>query len=249
MNTVMITRVDETQWQARAGELIVGHGDVSARPDGRHFVSIDVWDDAAFDPLAGAMLAALPTPLHTLVAGDDPELASRWEQAGFAPERREWEYVLATGAAPAAPAGVTVLPAGTAEERELRRLDQAVRAEVEADRGWHTMPAEVRPGPPGDTLIDPSLYAVAVHGGEYAGLIRVVRSRKGTARIGLLAVREAHRRQGLGRALLAHALGDLHRTGVTTAWAEIDETNTAATALFEHFGAERSDHVLHLVRR
>ncbi|MFG2819110.1 GNAT family N-acetyltransferase [Kitasatospora sp. NPDC048365] len=251
MNTTFtVTRVDETRWQARAGDLVVGHGDLSPRPDGRRFVSIDVWDDAAFAPLADAMLTALPGPLRTVVAGDDGDLTSRWERAGFAPERREWEYLLPTAGTPRRPAAedVTILPAGTADEAELRALDRAVRAEVEAGPGWHTMPAELRSGPPGDTLVDPSLYAVAVHRGRYAGLVRVVRVR-GRARIGLLAVRTAHQRHGIGRSLLAHALHTLHDAGVPTAWAEVDRSNAAATALFESLGAERAGHTLQLVRR
>ncbi|QKW23431.1 GNAT family N-acetyltransferase [Kitasatospora sp. NA04385] len=249
MNTVQITRVDETQWQALADDVVVGRGDVSARPDGRRFVSIDVWDDAAFAPLATAMLAALPTPLRTLLAGDDTGPLAHWERAGFVPERREWEYLLSTAADLPEPApGVTVLPAGTADEAELRLLDREIRAEVEAGSGWHTMPAEVRPCPPGDTLIDPSLYAVAVHEGRYAGLVRVVRPRgRGPARIGLLAVRAAHQRHGLGRSLLAHALRALHESGTTTARAEVDQSRTAAVTLLEGFGAERTGHLLHLV--
>ncbi|MFJ5231094.1 GNAT family N-acetyltransferase [Kitasatospora sp. NPDC088391] len=248
---MIIERVDETQWQALAGGAVVGSGDVSTRPDGRRFVSIDVWDDAAFALLAEAMVAALPAPLHTLVGGEDAELTARWERAGFVPERREWEYSLGTGAfggAAEAARGVTVLPAGTADEARLRELDGAVRGEVEAERGWHTMPAELRCGPPGDTLVDPSLYAVAVRDGEYAGLVRVVRGR-GPARIGLLAVRAEHRGRGVGAALLGHALSELDGAGVSRAWAEVDQSNSAATALFERFGAERAGHTLQLVRR
>jgi hypothetical protein len=42
MNTGAITRVAETQSQAVADDRITGHGDVSHRPDGRLFISIDV---------------------------------------------------------------------------------------------------------------------------------------------------------------------------------------------------------------
>ncbi|MFG2695880.1 GNAT family N-acetyltransferase [Kitasatospora sp. NPDC048407] len=251
MNTVMISRVDEAQWQAVADERIVGHGDVSERPDGRLFVSIDVWQDEAFDPLAEAMLGELSgAVLHTLVGGEDAELASRWERAGFAVGRREWEYLLPTrtDGGGQVPEGVTILPAGTADEGLLRELDREVRAQVEAEVGWHTMPVELRSGPAGDTLVDPSLYAVALVSGQYAGLIRVV-SRGRRARIGLLAVRAEYRRRGAGRALLGHALAALDEAGIESAWTEIDQANTAATTLFEHFGARRTGHLAELVRR
>ncbi|MGW4378746.1 GNAT family N-acetyltransferase [Kitasatospora sp. NPDC004531] len=250
MNTVMINRVDETQWQAVADEQIVGRGDVSHRPDGRLFLSIDVWQGQAFDPLAAAMLGELPgAVLHTLVGGEDAETTARWERVGFAVQRREWEYLLPTRTAVAPlPEGVRILPAGTADERLLRALDTDVRAQVEAAVGWHTMPAELRPCPPGDTLIDPSLYAVAEVDGRYAGLIRVV-SRGRRARIGLLAVRAELRRRGAGRALLGHALATLAEAGIDTAWTEIDQANSAATTLFEQLGARRTGHLAELVRR
>src|SRR5690554_4896569 len=96
-------------------------------------------------------------------------------------------------------------PRNTPTKLCVKTPQHTVRPEVEAGPGWHTMPAELRSGPPGDTLVDPSLYAVAVHRGRYAGLVRVVRVRE-RARIGLLAVRAAHQRHGVGRSLLTHAL-------------------------------------------
>ncbi|MEU9404076.1 GNAT family N-acetyltransferase [Streptomyces sp. NPDC048242] len=249
MDTVTITRVAEARWEAVDEGRIIGHGDLSHRPDGRLFISIDVWQDAAFDRLAAAMLADLTEPLHTLVGEDDHALKSTWERLGFALGRREREYVLSTESVgmPQLPGGVTILPGGEAGEGSLRALDRAIRAEVEATVGWHTMPAEVRPRPAGDTLVDPSKYAVAVRDGVYAGLIRVVPVRS-RARIGLLAVRADQRRHGIGRALLTHALGALHRDGIGSAWAEVDETNMAAITLVEGVGARQSGSYLELVR-
>ncbi|MGW2858746.1 GNAT family N-acetyltransferase [Streptomyces sp. NPDC001205] len=253
MNTV-ITRVATTQWEAVADHRVVGRGDVSHRPDGRLFVSIDVWQDAVFDQLATVMLAELPQPLHTVVGEGDDGLKASWERLGFTLGRREQEYVLPTDpretglGAPRPPAGVTLLAAGEADEELLRVLDRAIREEVEATVGWHTMPAEVLPRPAGCTLVDPSKYATAVRDGEYIGLVRVVPVRR-RARIGLLAVRADQRGQGIGRALLAHALGALHRDQITSAWAEVDESNAAASALVEGAGARRSSGYLELVRR
>lgn len=253
MNTVTITRVAANQWEAVTDDHIVGQGDISRRPDGRLFLSIDVWQDAVFDQLAAAMLADLPAPLHTLVDEADHDLKARWERLGFTVGRREWEYVLPTGSpetgpgAPGLPAEVTILPAGTADESLLRTLDRTIRAEVDATVGWRTMPAEVLRGPAGDTLVDPSKYAVAVRGGEYVGLVRVVPVRS-RARVGLIAIRAEHRRQGIGRALLTHALDALHRDGIGSAWAEVDESNTAAIALVEGVGARRSGSYLELTR-
>ncbi|MGW6916885.1 GNAT family N-acetyltransferase [Kitasatospora sp. NPDC054939] len=252
MNSVLVTRVTETQWQAVSDDRIVGHGDVSQRPDGRRFVSIDVWQDAAFGRLAETILADLPTPLHTLVGEADLDLRSRWERAGFAVGRREWEYVLPTdprdtGLDAPPPAGVTILPGTEAGEVRLRALDAEIRAEVGAAAGWQTMPAEVLPVPAGALPVDPSTYTVAVRDGRYAGLVRVVPVPR-RARIGLVAVRADQQRRGIGRALLAHALGALHRAGTSSAWAEADTSNTAAIALLEGCGAQRTGSTLELVR-
>lgn len=251
-DAVMITRVADRQWHALDDDLVVGRGHAAHRPDGRLFVSIDAWHDTAFDRLVEAMLAELPTPLHTVVDEADTELTAAWQRAGFTIRRREWECVVPTDprvtglAEVLPPSGVTIVPAGQADEGLLRAVDRAIRDEVEASVGWQSMPAEVIPLPAGDTIVDPSKYAVAAAPDRYLGLIRVVTVRR--PRIGLLAVRAEERRRGIGRALLAHALGTLHRSGHTEAWAEVQESNQAASALFEGVGTRRVGSNLELVR-
>lgn len=247
-----VTRVADGQWHALDQDLVAGRAHAARRPDGRMFVSIDAWHDAAFDQLAAAMLAELPAPLHTLVGESDLELTA-WERFGFTVRRREWELAVPTDPAVAGieaslpPPGVRIVPAGKADDDRLRALDRAIRAEVEARVGWHTMPAEVRPRAAEDTIVDPSLYAVAAAGEQYLGLVRVVRAGR-RARIGLIAVQAQERRRGIGRALLAHALATLHHDGFASAWAEVDESNTAASALFEGVGGRRTNSNLELAR-
>ncbi|NIH84420.1 GNAT family N-acetyltransferase [Amycolatopsis granulosa] len=251
---VEITRIGPGAWHALDDGRIAGRGEATTRPDGRVFLSVDAWHRPVFDRLARAMLAALPEPLHTVVDETDHELLTAWRQAGLRIRRREWHYLVPTDpgiTGPAAPPpGVTIVPAGSAEDDPLRELDRVVRGEVEATVGWPAMPAEVVPRPGGDTVGDPAKYAVAAEDGEYGeyvGLVRVVRVTR-LPRIGLIAVRTARQRRGIGRALLTHALGVLHHAGIETASAEVNEANAAATALFESIGARRADSTVELVR-
>lgn len=252
-DAVTITRVADGQWHALHDDLVVGRGYAAHRPDGRLFVAVDAWHDAAFDRLAEAMPAELPAPLYTVVDEADVELADGWRRAGFTVRRRELEYVVPTDPQVTGlgevlpPSGVTIVPAGQADERLLRAVDRAIRDEVEATVGWRSMPAEVLPHAEGDTIVDPSKYAVATAEGRYLGLIRVVTVTR-RPRIGLVAVRAAEQRRGIARALLAHALGTLHGSGFATAWAEVHESNEAASALFEGIGAQPVNSNLELVR-
>ncbi|MEU7866560.1 GNAT family N-acetyltransferase [Dactylosporangium sp. NPDC049140] len=244
MDTLLITQVAERQWHALADDLVVGRGDASPRPDGRLFLSIDAWHDPVFERLAAVMLAALPRPLHTVVDEADLDLTARWRQAGLTVRRREWEYVMASGAAPVpSPRGVTTLPPGTAQVRPLRRLDRAIRAEIESSVGWDQMPAAVLSRP-----LDPARYVVATEAGAYAGLARLALLPRHT-RIGLIAVRAGHRRRGIARALLAEVRRATHERGVATVSAEVHEANAAAIALVEGAGAHRQGSNLELVIR
>ncbi|MEU0796263.1 GNAT family N-acetyltransferase [Amycolatopsis sp. NPDC005961] len=245
---VVITRIAPGRWHALDDDRVAGRSEATTRPDGRIFVSIDAWHRSVFDQLADAMVAELRGPLHTIVDEPDAELTAGWQRAGFTLRRREWEYSVPTGAGPVlAPPGVTIVPRGSASEGPLRALDRVVRAEVEATVGWQEMPAEVLPHPPGDTVVDPALYAAAADAGEYVGLVRVVQVPR-LPRIGLIAVRADHRRRGIARALLAEVLGSLHAAGIPAASAEVNEANPAATALFEGVGAHRVSSNLELVR-
>jgi ribosomal protein S18 acetylase RimI-like enzyme len=249
-HAVLISRIASGQWHALGDDLVVGRGEASRRPDGRMFVSIDAWHGTAFDRLAEAMLAALPRPLHTVADEADLDLTAGWRRAGFTTRRREWEYAVptdprATGLDSAlAPPDVTITAFGRAEQAPLRALDRTIRDQVEAGPGWQDMPAEILAPP----VLDPSKYAVAAQVGQYVGLLRVTMVTR-QPRIGLIAVRADRQRRGIARALLAHALGALHRIGKETASAEVTESNVAATALFAGVGAWRTGSNLELVLR
>jgi ribosomal protein S18 acetylase RimI-like enzyme len=253
-HAVVITRVAERQWHALEDDQVVGRGDASRRPDGRIFLSIDSWHGPVFDRLADVMLAVLPKPLYTVVDEADVDLTSSWQRAGFTTRRREWEYLVSTGPqitgldSVLPPEGVRIIPAGAAQQAPLGELYNAIRDEVRATIGWESMPAEVLARPDGTPLLDASKYVVAAESDRYVGLVRVV-ARRRQARIGLIAVRADLCRRGIARALLAHVLVSLHRSAIDSAWAEVDESNRAATALFEGLGARRARSNLELVLR
>jgi ribosomal protein S18 acetylase RimI-like enzyme len=94
--SVDVVRVADQHWHALEDDCVVGRGHTTYRPDGRIYVSVDAWHASTFDLLAGAMLAALPRPLHTLVDEADHELTQQWAETGFVRHRREWEYVVPT---------------------------------------------------------------------------------------------------------------------------------------------------------
>lgn len=242
---ITVIRVNPTHWRATAENLVVGQADANERPDGRTFISVDAWTDAAFDQLADRMLSDLDGPLYTVVDDTDPALLAKWKQRGLRPRRREREYLVPTshdavGAALASPpAGVTLVTFGMADETRLRELDRDIRREVDAPSGWSSMPAEVLPRPNGRTVIDPSRYATAARDGRYIGLVRLA-GRPQQLRIGLLAVRADEQRSGVGRILLAVALHAAHERGVDAVCTEVDETNTIAIRLLERFGAKQT---------
>ncbi|WP_163506341.1 GNAT family N-acetyltransferase [Fodinicola acaciae] len=245
-STLVVNRVSARQWHALEDDLVVGRGDVSRRPDGRVFVSVDAWHPAVFDQLAAVLLAELPRPLYTVVDEDDVDLTCGWERAGFVARRREWEYVLATDPrltgldVAVRPPDLTI---GAARERPVHALYRAIREEVDAAVGWQEMPAEVL-----SPLHDVSAYAVATLAGRDVGLVRVAPLTR-RPRVGLIAVLAAYRRRGIARAMLAHALDSLHRNGIQTASADINAANHAALALFEGIGARRAGSNLELVHR
>lgn len=250
---VNVSRLSRMQWRATDHTRVVGQADATERPDGRIFISVDAWNDVAFDRLAAAMLTDLQGPLHTIVDESDSDLLASWKRHGLVPRRTELEFWVptsheaVTGALASPPAGITLVPFGMADGSQLYELDRRIRREVEAASGWHTMPAEVLPRPDRRTVIDPARYAVAERDSRYVGLVRVT-GRPRQPRLGLLAVRSDEQGRGVGRILLAFALHSLREQGIEGATTEVDQTNEIAIRLLEGFGAQHTGTVRELER-
>jgi GNAT superfamily N-acetyltransferase len=253
--TALIVRVAPgVHWHALEDDVVVGRGHALHRADGRAFISIDTWADDVFVAIAGAMTEDLPSPVYTVVAEDDREHLGRWSMLGFRDNRREDEYAIPTApevtglASAVLPTGIQLLGADRVDEDRLRALDQTLRQDVPGYVGWINRPAQFHQMTFENRWFDPTTYLVAVHEGEYVGLVRILGLRR-QPRLGLIGVLPAFRRRGLARALLAAALRPLHERGIATVSAEADESDPASRALFREIGAVRTGGAIELVRR
>jgi ribosomal protein S18 acetylase RimI-like enzyme len=143
---------------------------------------------------------------------------------------------------PVWPEGITLRPFDP--ERDLEAV---ARADGEAFRdhwGYIQRPFEQ------DLLIfrhwlseprfDPTLWFVAVHGAEVAGVSLCdawTDEDPDQGWVGSLAVRRPYRKQGLGLALLRHSFGEFYRRGRKAAGLGVDAQNlTGALRLYEKAG-------------
>ena len=85
--------------------------------------------------------------------------------------------------------------------------------------------------------MDHSLWWLARSGEEVAGVLRGEAPRHGGGFVGMLGVRNAWRKRGIGLALLQHAFREFHRRGYRHASLGVDSENpTGATRLYERAG-------------
>ena len=84
---------------------------------------------------------------------------------------------------------------------------------------------------------DTSLWFVARDGDQIAGYARCEAGRDGGGWIGMIGVRNAWRRRGVGLALLREAFREFHRRGISHVGLGVDADNpTDATRLYERAG-------------
>jgi ribosomal protein S18 acetylase RimI-like enzyme len=252
-----VARLSRTaSWNLVRGADTIANAHAMCRPDGRWFVSIDAWDDAAWAPLTAAMAKDLNCDLHTVVDANDATTLASWGRFGFEVARREIDYVIpvdpgVTGLVNSRlPGGIVLLAADAVDETELRLLDDTLRADVPGSDGWLSDPQEFREYSFDERHFDPATYLVALDdaGPAFAGLVRIwVMPRR--SRLGLIGVTPPYRRRGLARALLAAAFAALHDRGITHVGAEVDATNTASIRLLEQVGGRRTGASLVLIRR
>ena len=171
------------------------------------------------------------------------------EGAGYAVVRHHYRMRVSLGEAgeePSWPEGVTVRPFRPGDERVFYDVHQ----ETFEDHWEHDEPdpydewAHWMLQPP---IFEPELWFVAEEGDEPAGIAICHRrpEQPGVGWVGILGVRRAWRRRGLGQALLMLAFKEFRRRGFPEAGLGVDaESITGATRLYERSGmhvSARSD--------
>jgi len=242
-------------WRALDGDLVAGEVSARLRPDNRCFLYFDTWRGDAYSPLADAVARDLGCDLYVTLEDAEYDALDACAQAGFAVHRRESYYRIPTDPAVTGlagvmlPAGLDILSAAGADITRLRLLDDALRQDLPGSEGWRWDAVEFRAETFGP-FFDPATYLVAVDraSGEYAGLVRIWRSRAGP-RLGLIATLAQYRRCGVARALLSGALAVLAARGATSVVGEVDDTNVASVSLLTGLGARRYGGSVELIRR
>lgn len=226
------------------GGRLVAYADLMLRPG-----SDAAWLDPRVSPggrlddvLAWAEARAAEKGARLLRAGS-PQTADPGplRERGYTLIRHFFEMAIRVDDEPPPPVwpdGVEVRPARPGEEERVHAADE----EAFADH-W-----EFEPRPFESWLAgwqargwDPSLWHLAVAGGEIAGVC-LCSTRGGAGWVGDLAVRRPWRRRGLGAALLLHAFRDFRARGFERVGLDVDgENTTGAVRLYERVGM----HVAH----
>jgi len=225
------------------------------RPDNRWFLYFDTWRADAYPPLADAVARDLGRDLYVTLEDAEYDALEACARAGFAVHRRESYYRIptdpvVTGLAGAVlPAGLDVLSAADADITRLRLLDDALRRDVPGSGGWRWDAGQFRAETFGP-FFDRATYLVAVDraSGQYAGLVRIWRTRAGP-RLGLIATLARYRRRGVARALLGLAFAVLAARGDASVVGEVDDANVASLSLLTGLGARRYGGNMELLRR
>ncbi|SCF36281.1 mycothiol synthase [Micromonospora mirobrigensis] len=202
--------------------------------------------------LARGVLAAATGPLRAWAHGDHPSAAALAVDLGFNRARVLWQLrrpLTAPLGEPRLPEGVTLraFRPGADDDAWLALNARAFAEHPEQGR-WTAEDLRLRLAEP---WFDPEGFLLAVESGS-GRLVGFhwtkVHERAGSARIGevyVLGVDPATHRGGLGRALTTAGLAYLRdRRGLDRVMLYVDESNTAAVALYERLGFARwSGHV------
>jgi mycothiol synthase len=212
--------------------------------DGRGRAWLDFQGDPTPELLAWAENRAREKALLRIQAGGwekHQSVKALLQQAGYAPIRRSWRMRIRladVAEQPVWPAGVTVRSFRPGDERVFYDVNQETfedhweHSEADPYDEW----AHWMLQPP---IFEPDLWFLAEEDGEPAA-VEINHPRPelpGVGWIGVLGVRRAWRRRGLGRALLLEAFRRFRERGFEEAGLGVDAGSlTGATRLYESVG-------------
>lgn len=181
--------------------------------------------------------AGLPV-LRAGCIAENAAAAALFGELGYREARHYFQMRIDFEGPVAAPTPAAEIELTPFRREDARAFHAALNEAFAEEWGWHAMPFEEwreRRLDAADT--DLSLWFVARHGDELAGVVRCESRRDGGGWIGVLGVRRPWRRRGVGRALLLHAFGEFHRRGASHVGLGVDAENpTGATELYEGAG-------------
>lgn len=245
-----LPRLEMLVAETRDGEL-AAYGDLHATSEKRTRWWLDVREHPARRGSAAAVVERLeerareqsqPGALvRAVVHGEEQHLRRLFEERRYAPIRYSFRMERTLEAdlpAPAWPEGIAVRTATEGDERrayEVHMDSFADHWDFELEpfdewQKWHLQPDQY----------EPELWFLAEDAAELAGICLCRPQHAGDPEhgwIGILGVRTAWRRRGLGIALLRHAFRELQARGKTRVGLGVDgENTTGAVALYERVG-------------
>jgi GNAT superfamily N-acetyltransferase len=256
------------RWLAVTSEGIRATLNVSCRPDGRFFMTLE--HTPPMEPLLRELTQGAEQDLrasgvgylYTLSRTGHPWL----EASGFQVSRREQQFELCLENIPAKTLNFLERSykrltkygfeiASLAERQQepqrdykLWRLDNELRQAVPGTTGWNSSFEQFYKDTLATRAFDPDTYLVASKDNDYLGLLRIWLNPSGP-RLGLIAVKAAYYRTGLALALVHHAVKTCIAKGLNCVTAESDSTNESVLALHRTLNSKGTGETLEWVKK
>jgi ribosomal protein S18 acetylase RimI-like enzyme len=179
--------------------------------------------------------------IHAGTMAEEPRVAELLTAHGYFEARRFARMSIEFEGRPAAPPaldGIDLRPFATGDEHDV--YDCLTEAFADHWGGnWPTEESWLHDQFDGRSEVDPGFWHLAWHGAELAGVLIAAPewNEADLGHVSEVGVRRAHRRRGIGEALLRTSFVQFHRRGCRGVVLEVDtESITGATRLYERLG-------------